>query len=121
MILDTWVISIVFACINNTVNEASLSNTSVLRLVRLVRIVRMARMAKLVRLMPELMILLKGMMVATQTVFYTLCLLMLFIYIFAIAFMQLTKGTSLEQAYFSSMLITMKNLLLNGILPDQAS
>merc|ERR1719436_486933 len=81
----------------------------------------MARVAKLVRLMPELMILFKGMMVATQTVFYTLCLLMLFIYIFAITFMQLTKGTSLEQAYFSSMLITMKNLLLNGILPDQAT
>merc|ERR1712061_350339 len=53
-------------------------------------------------------------------VFYTLFLLMLFIYVFAIAFVQLTKGTSLQDPYFSSMLTTMKNLLLYGILPDNA-
>merc|ERR1719210_1896437 len=122
MILETWVLAVVlaFAGANETKTGGSLSNTSILRLFRLVRLARMARMAKLVRLMPELMILLKGMMVATQTVFYTLCLLMLFIYVFAIAFMQLTKGTSLQKPYFNGMLTTMKNLLLYGILPDSA-
>jgi len=121
MILETWMLTVVlaFAGVTEAQPSGNLGNTSILRLFRLVRLARMARMAKLVRLMPELMILIKGMMVATQTVFYTLCLLFLIIYIFAIAFMQMTKSTPLQDIYFNSLLSTMKNLLLNGILPDQ--
>merc|ERR1719210_703375 len=102
MILETWVLAVVlaFAGANETKTGGNLSNTSILRLFRLVRLARMARMAKLVHLMPEMMILIKGMMVATQTVFYTLCLLCLIVYIFGIAFMQLTRSTPLQESYF---------------------
>merc|ERR1719282_1551461 len=121
MILETWVLAVVIALVGTADSKTggNFGNTSILRVFRLVRLVRMARMAKLVRLMPELMILIKGMMVATQTVFYTLCLLFLIIYIFGIAFMQLTKNTPLHDSYFNNLTNTMKYLLLKGILPDQ--
>ena len=45
------------------------------RLVRLLRLTRMARMARLLRAMPELLVLIKGMVVAMRSVFFTLCLL----------------------------------------------
>merc|ERR1712217_840468 len=80
----------------------------------------MARMAKLVQYMPELMILIKGMAVATRTVLYTLFLLMIIVYVFSIAFMQMTKGTEMQDTYFGSVIGSMSVLLMEGILPDQA-
>eukprot|EP00434_Breviolum_minutum_P015500 symbB.v1.2.013653.t1/scaffold966.1/size148232/6 len=53
-------------------------------------------MAKILRTMPELMLLIKGIVVATRSVFFTLALLGIFIYVFSIIFMQLTKDTALE-------------------------
>jgi len=120
MIIETWLVTIVFAIAGPSLAGWNMGNTSILRILRLVRLMRMARMAKLVRIMPELMILIKGMLVATKTVFYTLFLLLLIIYIFAIAFMQLSKGTTLQATHFGSLFSTMKVLLLNCILPDQA-
>merc|ERR1712217_663566 len=81
----------------------------------------MARMAKLLQYMPELMILIKGMAVATRTVLYTLFLLMIIVYVFSIGFMQLTKGTDLQSEYFDSVLGSMSLLLMEGILPDKAA
>merc|ERR1712107_206601 len=74
-----------------------------------------------IRAMPELMILVKGMSGAARSVFFTLCLLMSIIYIFAIAFRQLTKDTALGELYFASILGSMSTLLLDGTLPDLAT
>ena len=52
-------------------------DTSVLRVARLMRLCRMARMARWVRVMPELMILIEGMLAAVRSVFFTLLLLLL--------------------------------------------
>merc|ERR1719345_549936 len=98
-----------------------LGNTSILRLVRLLRLTRMARMIRLLRAMPELMILVKGISVAMRSVFFTLCLLFLEIFIFAIAFTQLAASTPLEQSYFESVPGAMNSLLIRGTLPDFAN
>ena len=45
--------------------------SSILRFARVMRILRTARIAKLIRYMPELVILLKGMMSACRSVFFT--------------------------------------------------
>ncbi|CAE8646435.1 unnamed protein product, partial [Polarella glacialis] len=90
-----------------------------LRAGRLLRILRTARMARLVRLMPELMILVKGMFVACRSVFFTLVLLGIIIYIFAIAFMEISKESEMREKYFAGMGKSMFTLLVYGILPDQ--
>jgi len=78
----------------------------------------MARMVRLLRAMPELMILVKGMAVATRSVFFTLCLLLIMIYVFGIAFTQLARDTPLQELYFPSVPDSMSTLLLRGTLPD---
>lgn len=77
-------------------------------------------MARLLRAMPELLVLIKGMAVAARSVFFTLCLLGGIIYVFAIAFVQLMKGTEAGDEYFGSVPQAMNSLLLQGVLPDQA-
>merc|ERR1712151_393897 len=95
-------------------------NSSLLRMVRLLRLTRMARMARLLRAMPELMILVKAIFVAFRSVFFTLLLLSVMIYVFAIAFVQLSDGTVVEEKYFPGVIQAMTNLLLWGNMPDHA-
>eukprot|EP00971_Amphidinium_carterae_P307314 6107132-Amphidinium_carterae.1 len=54
-------------------------SASLLRLFRLLRLARMARVIRLLRAMPELMILCRGILVASRAVFFTLCLLVLLV------------------------------------------
>lgn len=117
MVLETWVMSAVLI-LTDKGGGADLGNASILRLVRLLRLTRMARMARLLRAMPELMILIKGISVATRSVFFTLCLLTIIIYIFSVAFAQLSEDTFLEDEYFPDVLTSMSSLLLRGVLPD---
>jgi len=66
------------------------------------------------------MILVKGMFVAMRSVFFTLVLLGVIIYLFSIMFRQLTDGTPVGQEYFSSVPASMGSLLMRGTLPDHA-
>jgi len=95
-----------------------LGDASLLRLVRLLRLTRMARMAKLLRALPELMILIKGMVAACRSVVLTLSLLVVVIYIFAILFTQITFGTDVGSNYFSSVSNSMYTLLVYGTFLD---
>merc|ERR1719362_217777 len=97
-----------------------LGNASILRMARLLRLTRMARMARLLRAMPELLILIKGMVAAMRSVMFTLGLLMVIIYIFAIAFTQLCDETPCADV-FSSVPDSMHYLLIKGALMDSVS
>jgi len=97
-----------------------LGGTSVFKLVRLIRLLRMARMAKLLRAVPELIILIKGILVASRSVMFTFLLLMLLIYFFAVIFQQLSRDLPMHDKYFYSVPSSMTALLLDGVLPDQA-
>lgn len=118
MIFETWLVPIAHLMTQNSGNSIS-GGASVLRVARVLRVLRTARMARLVRLLPELMILIKGMMVACRSVFFTLVLLLLFTYVFSVAFMQFSRGTVLEQKFFSSMGTAIWTLILKCILTDQ--
>lgn len=95
-----------------------MGNASILRMARLLRLSRMARMARLLRAMPELLILIKGMVAAIRSVFFTLALLMLVLYVYAIAFVQLTGGTQVGFTYFNTVPEAMHTLLLDGAFMD---
>jgi len=79
----------------------------------------MARMARLVRAMPELVILIKGMAAAARSVFFTLALLIVLLYVFAIAFTQLLSKEPVGELHFSSVLKSMHTLWLYGALCDE--
>lgn len=91
MVLETWVMTIVMLASSGSGSLMG-GNSSIMRLARLLRLSRMCRMARLVRAVPELGILIKGMVASMRSVCTTLFLLVIVIYIFAIAFTQLTVG-----------------------------
>jgi len=69
--------------------------------------------------MPELVILLKGVALATRTVSFTLGLLIIIVYVFAVFFTQLTTGNSaVGRRYFTTVLSSMHSLLMAGCFPD---
>jgi len=108
--------------------------TAVLRLFRLARLSRLVRM---LRSLPELMIMIKGMLTAAASVGYTLGLLMVITYVFAIALVNLaTEPEEGEEAccstidgdpatatgmYFETVLEAMHNLIVYATFLDDLS
>mmetsp|Transcript_99433 Transcript_99433/g.213021 ORF Transcript_99433/g.213021 Transcript_99433/m.213021 type:complete len:555 (-) Transcript_99433:51-1715(-) len=117
MVLETWLMTVVLL-LSGSGGGSGLGGASVLRLVRLLRLTRMARM---LRSMPELMILIKGMVAATRSVFFVMCLLMIITYMFAIALKQLSDGTEMGETYFPGVATAMYSLWVHGTLLDDLS
>lgn len=117
MVMETWVFTTVVLVTGGS-GQGGLGNASVLRMARLARLSRMARMARLLKAMPELMILIKGIATATRSVFFTLCLLLVLLYIFGIAFTQLLAGTRLGETLFKTVGASMYTLMCSGTLMD---
>merc|ERR1712107_295114 len=95
MLTETWIMTAIFFFVLAGDGKGNiLSSSSLLKLVRLVRLTRMARMARLLRAVPELIILIKGIASAARSVFFTLCLLISIVYVFAILFKQVVGELS---------------------------
>lgn len=109
MIVDTWVLPSVAA----SGLQNALSN---FRWLRLIRLTRLARLARLLRAVPQLLIMIKAIIISMKTVSYTFVLLILMVYIFGVAFTILTDGNDDQ---FDGVFISMNTLLLAGALPDQ--
>mmetsp|Transcript_52606 Transcript_52606/g.125647 ORF Transcript_52606/g.125647 Transcript_52606/m.125647 type:complete len:753 (+) Transcript_52606:112-2370(+) len=118
MVSETWVMTAFTLATGNT-SGGGAGNTSVLRIARLLRLTRMARMARLLRAMPELMILVKGMLTASRSVLFTLLLLFILTYVFAIALTQLLADTDVGEIHFSSVPRSMFTLWIHGTLLDE--
>eukprot|EP00929_Paragymnodinium_shiwhaense_P095365 TRINITY_DN5645_c0_g1_i1.p1 TRINITY_DN5645_c0_g1~~TRINITY_DN5645_c0_g1_i1.p1 ORF type:complete len:754 (+),score=128.83 TRINITY_DN5645_c0_g1_i1:109-2370(+) len=121
LVIDTWILSLVYLFFYAESSHAgSIGDTSLFRLLRLLRLSRSLRMVKLMQAVPELLIMIKGMMAAGRSVCWTVCLLVGIIYIFAIAFRLLTDGMPVGEQYFTSVPHGMGSLLLYGTIPDAA-
>lgn len=119
MVLETWVFVLILA-LGAGAGSGLLENASILRIARMFRLARMARLARLLRAVPELMILIKGMLSAARSVFFTLCLLFILLYLFAIAMTQLTLNTDVGDLYFASVPKSMYSLFIYGSLLQNA-
>mmetsp|Transcript_67632 Transcript_67632/g.130627 ORF Transcript_67632/g.130627 Transcript_67632/m.130627 type:complete len:614 (-) Transcript_67632:195-2036(-) len=119
MIIETWMMSAVFLVAMGSIG-GGMGNASILRIARLLRLTRMARMARLLRALPELLILIEGMVKALKSVCFALGLLAVILYVFGIAFTQLCEDTSLED-HFGTVLRSMHTLLVYGALMDEVS
>lgn len=119
MAWETWITPGI-ALLMGASGGYGLKGAALFRMFRLLRIARVGRMARALRDMPQLLVLCKGLLHAARSVFSTLFLMVLLIYIFAIVFVQLLSGTPEVSQYFSSIPQAMHVLMLNGIFTDQA-
>lgn len=111
MILETW---IMFALALLTETSVDLFDPTFLRMLRLLRLSKAARIIRVLRSLPEIMILLKALGTAARSVFFTMCLLLIVIYIFAMAFTFAAKETASGEAYFSGLTHSMFTLFYIG-------
>jgi len=118
MVIETWVFTLVmmFAEDPDAINS-SVGSWSILRLVRLVKILRMARVARLLRMIPELVVILRGMNAAFRSVGFFILLTVIILYVFGVGFTQAAKSTELGSSVFRSVPSAMNYLLLEGMLP----
>lgn len=87
MVWQTWVHKVLEHMFGFSLTSAAGARSSNgLRILRIVRLSRLARMSRLVRAVPELQVLVKGIVLALRSVLAILCALILVIYIFAITF-----------------------------------
>ncbi|CAJ1388363.1 unnamed protein product, partial [Effrenium voratum] len=124
MVLETWLIPLAALLMqgSESSNQAGMARSaSVLRVARILRVLRTARIIRVARYMPELMILVKGLIVAARSVFFTLVLLLLITYVFSIAFAQLSHDTRLKPLYFQSVPTAVLTLIVTCVMPDQES
>lgn len=117
MAFETWVVALIWASLGGG-KGLSLGNATLVRMLRLLRITRVARMARLLRSMPEILILIKGMVAAIRSVFFTLLLLVVLLYIFGILFKQLSMSTQTGDSYFSTVPRSMNQLIIHGVFFD---
>eukprot|EP00438_Fugacium_kawagutii_P017156 Skav211199 [mRNA] locus=scaffold2111:158587:162293:- [translate_table: standard] len=98
-----------------------LGDASILRVFRLLRLTRLLRMARLIRMVPELLIMVKAVASAARSVGFTLILLGICLYVYAIAFRAVLDGTDVGKTFFSSVPISMHSLAMHGTLLDNIS
>jgi len=111
MILETWVM---FGVTLVTGDSVDLFDPTFLRMLRLLRLTKVARIIRVLRALPEIMILVKAIGVASRSVFFTMCLLLIVVYVFAIAFTYAAKDTPSGEAYFSGLTHAMFTLFYYG-------
>jgi len=137
MVLETWVITSIEAIDSGSDSSFMPNNLNLLRILRLARLTRMTR---LMRAFPQMLTLVKGIVAAMRSVFFTLLLLSILMYIFAIIFTSTYKGNpdsggaeeegscpedpTPEEALielFGSIGSSIQTLLLSGTLLDDLS
>jgi hypothetical protein len=96
-----------------------MKQNTILNVFKLLKVARMARLVRLVRAIPELMVLIKGMVMAARSVLLTMMLLSLIIYVFGIALRTLTQDTDVGKRYWTNVPVSMKTLLLHGCFLEE--
>lgn len=114
MVLETWIFPVFWLITGLNVLQG-VNSVSILRMFRLLRLTRIAKMMHAV---PEMMILIKGMIASVRSVCVTSCLLGIMTYVFAVIFKMLTKGTVIGEDSYRSVPQSMLTLVVEGMMPD---
>eukprot|EP00440_Ansanella_granifera_P074150 gb/GFBE01080466.1/.p1 GENE.gb/GFBE01080466.1/~~gb/GFBE01080466.1/.p1 ORF type:complete len:929 (+),score=301.78 gb/GFBE01080466.1/:1-2787(+) len=119
MVAETWVVTIIVIAMDLDTGASNGNNSmNVLRMFRLVKLLRLSRVARVLRAVPELVIIMKGLGFAARSVSIFFLLWTVIIYVFAVAFRQLTEGMTIGQSLFPSVPHAMNTLLLHGVFAD---
>jgi voltage-gated sodium channel len=92
LVAETWVVDVILPLAGVDVAAAGFGDLAILRLLRLLRLTRIGR---LMRVVPELLILIKGMVKSIRSVCLTFVLLFIITYVFAILLKQLAEPYNL--------------------------
>jgi hypothetical protein len=117
MVMETWVFTLIEVMGGGSGSPLK-GQGAILRLFRLLRLSRLMRM---LRSLPELMVLVKGMATAMKSVIYVMFLLIICLYVFAIAITQLAIGNPIQDLYFGTVQESMYSLLIYGTFLDNLS
>lgn len=117
MILETWLVPIVFYAAKVSLNASFFST---FRMLRLGRLLRLTRLTKLARNIPELLIVMKGLAYASRSVCMFFALWITIVYVFAIIFSQLLESSPAGHELFKTIPESMDTLLLTGVFGSQA-
>eukprot|EP00931_Biecheleriopsis_adriatica_P033556 TRINITY_DN19481_c0_g1_i5.p1 TRINITY_DN19481_c0_g1~~TRINITY_DN19481_c0_g1_i5.p1 ORF type:complete len:672 (+),score=153.23 TRINITY_DN19481_c0_g1_i5:152-2017(+) len=112
-IMDTWVLEAIL--------HFSVAGNYEFRLLRLLRLTRLTRTVRLLRMVPELLIMLKGMLAATRSMCFCGVLILAIVYVFGIAMKHSAAGSVGGDKYFSSVAQSMYSLLMYATLLDGPS
>eukprot|EP00933_Yihiella_yeosuensis_P018952 TRINITY_DN15428_c0_g2_i1.p1 TRINITY_DN15428_c0_g2~~TRINITY_DN15428_c0_g2_i1.p1 ORF type:complete len:738 (+),score=143.35 TRINITY_DN15428_c0_g2_i1:139-2352(+) len=119
MVGETWVMPILLLALGmDNAQRPGVRELGVLRLARIVRLTRLGRILKLLRAMPEMLTLLKGIAAAMRSVIFTLMLLMVVVYAFAVFFKTSSENSEDLKELFPTVPKTMWVLLLRGTFLD---
>lgn len=110
MVLETWLVPLLSGVTGLDMSKLDAGP------LRLLRLLRLARISRLMRALPEMVTMIKGMIIATRAVISALLMLVLLIYIFAIIMHSFLKDEGMLAEYFSSVPKSMWTLLLDGVL-----
>eukprot|EP00929_Paragymnodinium_shiwhaense_P030065 TRINITY_DN170_c1_g4_i1.p1 TRINITY_DN170_c1_g4~~TRINITY_DN170_c1_g4_i1.p1 ORF type:complete len:722 (-),score=160.60 TRINITY_DN170_c1_g4_i1:556-2721(-) len=116
MVLETFVMSIIFEALSLDLSARSYANSSVLRIARTMKLVRLGRMAKVISGVPEIMIVIRGLLAAARSVLVTFALLCAVTYVFAVSFTAMLKDGPERHHVFSSTARSMQVLWTHGAL-----
>jgi len=117
IILETWAVRLLVVVEDDTGSATGGRQLGVLRVARLLRL---ARLSQLLKICPELMTLIRGIVVAMRGVFFTMALLLLLLYMFGIMFKTFAEKADDQTVKdtFRTVPKSMLNLLLTGTLMD---
>jgi len=119
MIFETWVLVLLMWLSVWDPNDGG-HGASLFRLARLLRLCRIAKVTKVVLAMPELVVLVRGLIVGCRAATSSLTFIGVIVYVFAVIFRQLARDTALEAKFFGSIPDSMSTLLLTSVLPDHS-
>jgi hypothetical protein len=88
------------------------------RLLKMLRMGRTARIVRILRQFPELVMMLKGLGIATRSVFFVTILMMTMTYVLAICMKMATEGTEAGAELFPSVWMSMRTMLILAVVPD---
>jgi len=95
--------------------------TNILRLVKLARLTRSLRIARLLRAIPELSVIVRGILVVMRTVVLICILLTSLLYVFGILFVQVARDTELnDDGSYRDVPSAMWSLVMGGLIPSVA-
>merc|ERR1719161_998761 len=117
MVCEDWLLPLLMLS-TGSVTDLPIGDAMIMRLLRLVRLTRITR---LMRFLPELMVMVKGLIASVRSVSMSMILMLILTYIFAVAFRQMTDDTPLGTKYFPSVPGAAYTLIVEGMLPDNGS
>jgi hypothetical protein len=116
MTIETWGVYVLYWA---TDGLHTLNTGAFVQFLKMLRMCRTARIMRLLRKLPELLVIVHGIRTAMRSMFFTLLLLCVITYVFAIAFVILVQESPEEKAkFFPTVWIGMWRMILLATVPD---